>query len=76
MGARRGHREDARWQLRERRLGHEALDDEKDDGGAERPHVFFIERGLDADELRGRLRLLLLARQSGRSKRQARVQYS
>src|SRR5712692_3875275 len=35
-----------------------------------------IERGLDADTLRVRLRSLLLARQAGTSKRQARVQYT
>jgi diadenylate cyclase len=35
-----------------------------------------IERGLNADELRARLRSLLLARQARSSKRQARVQYS
>jgi uncharacterized protein (TIGR00159 family) len=35
-----------------------------------------IERGLDADELRARLRSLLLIRQAGASKRQARVQYT
>src|SRR5690606_1240530 len=46
---RRGEAADeAERDARERGLGHEPLDEEQDDGEAERPHVLLVERDLDA----------------------------